>query len=211
MAPVWRRALATARRHDADAAELADHDAAPGEGAGRPAQLLGLAHGGDRRPRHPVTEALQGVDRLVAADAVGGQADVALEVVEGPRRQRAEDAVDPPGVEAEATEAALQLGDVVAAQVGGAVVEEAVTEVPAGLDEGGPRLLVAAAVDSEAPGALERPDGRLGGGAVAPYLGAAGREAGGTEAALKVTDSFAGVSRPQREPVGRNSFSSSSN
>jgi hypothetical protein len=91
------------------------------------------------------------------------------------------------------------------------VVEQTVTEVPAGLDEGGPCLVVAAAVDSEAPGTLERPDGRFGGGAVAAYLGPAGREAGGAEAALKVTDSFAGVSRPQREPVGRNSFNSSSN
>jgi hypothetical protein len=53
----------------------------------------------------------------------------------------------------------LELGHVVAPQVGGAVVEKAVTEVPAGLDEGGPRLVIAAAVDSEAPGALEGPDG----------------------------------------------------
>ena len=159
---------------DAEAAELADHDPAPGQGAGRPAQLLGLAHGGDDGPVDPVAEAVEGVDRLVAADAVGGQTDVALEVVERPGGQGAEDPVDPAGVEAEAAEAPLQLGDVVAAEVGGAVVEEAVAEVPAGLDQGGPGLLVAEAVDPEAPGALEGADGRLGGGAVTPDLGAAG-------------------------------------
>jgi hypothetical protein len=153
---------------------------------------------------------VKGVDRVVAAHAVGGQTDVALEVVERPGRQGAEDPVDPAGVEAEAPEAPLQLGDVVTAEVGGAVVEQAVAQVPAGLDEGGPCLLVAAAVDPEAPGTLERPDGRLGGRAVTPDLGACRREAGGAETALKITNSFAGVCRPQREPVGRNSFSSSS-
>ena len=151
------------------------------------------------------------MDGVVPADAVGGQADVALEVVQGARRQRSEDAVDAPGVEAEVAQAPLQFGDVVAAQVGGTVVQEAVAQVPAGLDQCGPRLLIAAAVDMEATGALERPNGRFCGRAVAPGLGTTGREAGGTEAALEITNSFAGVSRAQREPVGRNSFSSSSN
>ena len=57
---------------------------------------------------------------LEAADAVGVQAAVALELGERDRGERAEDAVDPPGVEAESAETRLQLGDVVAAQVMGA-------------------------------------------------------------------------------------------
>jgi hypothetical protein len=151
------------------------------------------------------------VNGVVAAHAVGREPDVALEVVEGAGGERSEDAVDPTGVEPEAPEPPLQLGDVVTAQVGGAVVQEAVAEVPAGLDQGGPGLVVAATVAAEAPGALEGADGRFGGGAVAAYLGARRREAGCTEAALEITNRFAGVSRTQREPVGRNSFSSSSN
>jgi len=91
------------------------------------------------------------------------------------------------------------------------VVQEPVAEVPAGFDQGGPRLVVAATVDAQAPGALEVADRRFGGGTVATYLGAGRREAGRTEAALEITNRFAGIPRPQREPVGRNSFSSSSN
>jgi hypothetical protein len=91
---------------------------------------------------------VEGVDGVVAADAVGREADVALEVVEGAGGERSEDAVDPTGVEPEATEPPLQLGDVVTPEVGGAVVQEAVAEVPAGLDQRGPRLVVATTVDA---------------------------------------------------------------
>ena len=55
------------------------------------------------------------MDGLVAADAVGWQADVALEVDEGPLRALPEDAVDATRVETERAQSPLQRGDVVAA------------------------------------------------------------------------------------------------
>jgi hypothetical protein len=90
---------------------------------------------------------MQVMHRLIATDPVRRQTDVALEVVEGPRRQWAEDAVDPPGVEPQPAESALEFADVVAPQVGGAVVQHAIAERPAGLDESPPRLPVAASID----------------------------------------------------------------
>ena len=88
-------------------------------------------------------------------DAVDGQAGVALELAERGRGQVAEDAVDPPGVEPERAQPLLQLGHVVAPQHRGAAVEEAVAEAPAGLDQGGPGLAAADAVDPQAPAVLE--------------------------------------------------------
>ena len=67
----------------------------------------------------------------------------------------AEDAVFVAGVEAERVEAALELDDVVAAQHRAADVEHPVAEAEAALDQRGPRLAAADAVDaqrSRAPG-----------------------------------------------------------
>ena len=72
------------------------------------------------------------------------------------RGVRAEDAVDPAGVETEAPEVPLELGDVVAPEVGGAQVERAIPEAPAGLDQRGPGHVVADAVGVQPPGPLER-------------------------------------------------------
>ena len=120
---------------------LADRRPGGREVAGCAAQALTLAHAGHGRrravrrwPRRP-----QGGDGVGAADAVGGQAGVALEVGQGSRGRRPEDAVDPAGVEAERAEPALQLGDVVAPQHRGAVVEQPVAEPVAGLDQRPPR------------------------------------------------------------------------
>ena len=53
----------------------------------------------------------------------------------------------------------LELGHVVAAQHGGAAVEEAVAEATTGLDQGRPGLAAADPVDPQAPAVLERLDG----------------------------------------------------
>jgi len=53
-----------------------------------------------------------------------------LKVLECPRGERAEDPVDPPAVEPETTELALQRGDIVAAEVRGDQLQRSVTEPP---------------------------------------------------------------------------------
>ena len=78
-----------------------------------------------RRPGSPRRS--NSADDVGAADAVGGQPGVALEVLERRLGGGPEDAVDPAGVEAERAEAALELGDVVAPQHRRGEVEEAVT------------------------------------------------------------------------------------
>jgi hypothetical protein len=96
-------------------------------------------------------------------DAVGREADVALEFHERLRRRVAEDAVDPTGVEAERAEMLLKLGHVVAAQHGRAPVQEAVADVVAGFDEHVPGLAPADAVDAQTPAVLEGFDVHPGG------------------------------------------------
>jgi hypothetical protein len=76
-----------------------------------------------------------------------------------------EDPVHPPGVEAEAAQALLQVGHVVAAQHLGPAEQEAVAQAKTGFDQGVPRLLVADATDPEAAVVLERLDAGPGAGA----------------------------------------------
>ena len=106
---------------------------------------------------------VEDADRVGAADAVGGDAAVRLEVGEGARGARAEDAVDSPAVEAEPTEPGLQLGDVVTAQVRRGEEQQPVAELPGRLDQRRPGVLVAAAVAAQAAAGLEGADGGLGG------------------------------------------------
>src|SRR5262249_60260195 len=122
------------------AAQLTHHHPAPGQRAGGRPDLFLLTDAGHRRAVAPVPEPVQGVHRLVPADAVGMKPDVALELPEGVLGQGAEDPVDPSGVEAEPAETALEFGHVVAPQVGGAVVEQTISPGPAGLDQRRPRL-----------------------------------------------------------------------
>src|SRR5262249_42472692 len=152
------------------------------------------------------TETLQGLDGLVAADTVGRQADVALELLEGTSRQRTEDPIDAAGVESKPAETLLQGDDVVTAQVRRPVIEGAVTEAPACLDQCRPRLLVAPPVAAQAACALERSNGSFGGVAKRARLAAIDCEAGGSEAALEISYCVSRVPRPQREAVPRNSF-----
>ena len=122
------------------------------------AELLALADRGDRsRGQRPdPAERAQG---LGPEDAVDREPGVALELAQRRRGLVAEDAVLAAGVEAERVEPVLELGDVVAAEVRAALVEQAVAEREAALDERGPGLGSADPVDADAPGLLERADG----------------------------------------------------
>ena len=134
-----------------------------------------------------------------ADDAVDGQAGVALELGQGPHGGVAEDAVHPPGVEAERAQALLQLGHVVTPQHGGPAVEEAVTQPETGLDQGVPGLRAADAVDAEAPEPLEGLE-RGAGGRAEDAVGVDGRarEDGG-QAVLHVGDRVAAVADGERQ------------
>jgi hypothetical protein len=102
----------------------------------------------------------------------------------------------------------LQLGHIVAAQVRRCQVEQPVAELPAGLDEGRPRLFVTPAVTSQAAPGLEGADRFFGGRAKSRRLGAGGGwKPSGPEAALQIAYCLAALTGCQRE-VGRNSLSS---
>ena len=119
-----------------------------------------------------------------------------MEVEQGPLGGLAEDAIHPPGVEAQGAQAALEVGDVVAPEERGGVVEEAVAQAVAGLDQGGPGLGPAHAVAPQAPLVLEGPHRLLAGGAEDPQLVGRAVEPDRGEASLEVADRLAGVPRP---------------
>ena len=205
-----RRTWPTVRASDAEAAELADHDAPAGDGCGaRGAAARARAR---RRRRAGAArgslQALEGADRVAAAHAVGRQAAVALEVVERARGAGTEDAVDPAGVEAEAAEP--RCSSATSSPAGWETVGRAAgRRASSCLDQCGPvcssqtpsarrpraawKARTAASVDA----------------AVAARLGARGGwEPGGTEAALQIADGLAVLDRASAGPVGRNSSSS---
>ena len=145
-----------------ETAGLTERDAVVDEGVGGGAQPLPLAHGGNRiGVAEPSSEAIQRVDRGGTADPVDAEAGVALELLDGADGVGSEDAVDPPGVEAQPTEPALQLGDVLAAGHGGLQVQQAVAQLVALLDERTPGEGTADAVGVESVVGLERDDGAL--------------------------------------------------
>ncbi|HZQ27151.1 MAG TPA: hypothetical protein VFA94_05575 [Acidimicrobiales bacterium] len=103
----------------------------------------------------------------------------------------AQDAVDPPGIEAERAQPALQVGDVVAPQGGIAAVEQPVAEPVAGLDQRRPRLLPADPVDAQAACGLKGAARLLGAVIEAPAGVACGIEPRRGEAPLEIPDSLA--------------------
>jgi hypothetical protein len=130
-----------------------------------------------------------------------------LEIGKGPRRQLTEDSVGASAVEPQLVQRGLEGGDIVAAQVWRREVEQPVAQRPPGLDERQPGLFVAVAGDAQSAGRLELRDGILGGRAEDAALGAVRGVPGCAEAALQISDGFAGLARRQWE-VARNSSSS---
>src|SRR4051794_31468186 len=91
----------------------------------------------------PGPEAFQRGPDVGPADAVDGDAGVALEVLEGPFGVGTEDAVQPARIEPEGVEPPLECEHVVAADQRLAEVQEAVAELVPGLDQGVPAQLIA--------------------------------------------------------------------
>ena len=93
-----------------------------------------LPAGGRRCSRH-ATELL---GDLATGDPILSHPPIGLEIHQRPKRIGPEDSIDLAGVEAERVEAALQVGDIIAADHGSAVVEHAITEAEAGSNQGSP-------------------------------------------------------------------------
>jgi hypothetical protein len=188
---------------------MAQHEARLGH---KGVEAEGFAHlanrlAGDRSRREP----LERTERLVTDDAVRGEPDVALEVRDRGRGTGSEDAVDPTAVEPEATQPALEIDDVVSSKVRPTQVQVTIAQLPAGLDQRGPRRLVADPVVTKSTRLLEGADSGLGRDAVLTRDDACGLIADRGEPPLEVANGVAPVARIQWEPVGRNSFNSSSN
>jgi hypothetical protein len=157
-------------------------------------QLAHLCHGGcSRRPSGQVPQAHNGGR---SGNAIGYEARVALEVEEGTSRVRAKDSVYPTGIEAEASQSELQVGDVVAPEHRCVQVQVAVTQVEARLDQGCCRGRVEETVFVQAPLGLEAPD--TGGGCrtedAGLHFGAVYRVAHLGKAPMEVADTVARVS-----------------
>jgi hypothetical protein len=198
----------------ADAARLADDDVAVAQGTGRLAQALALPDLGHHLlTLDPGSDPRESLEGFPAADAVNGEAGVALEVPQGLVGERSEDAVDPAGIEAEAPEHALKGGDVVAPQHAAAVIEQAVAETTPGFDQGVPGLRTAHAVDAQPPVSLEGPDGGIGPVAVPAELIGGDVEPQGDQPLLQVPDRVEAAALPQGQTIRtayRNGWSSCS-
>jgi hypothetical protein len=187
---------------------LADDDPALGNGAEPGAQALTFPYSGNSWAGAGLgAHHSQCSDRVGAADPIGCGAAVRLELFEGPGGAGPEDPVDPPAVEAESAEPRLQLGDIVATQVRRRQEQQPITKVPTGLDERGPRLLVALSVAAQTTIGLKGPNRIFRGTTKSRRLGAGGWKPGCTEAALQIAYCLASLTGCQRE-VGRNSLSS---
>ena len=183
-------------------AGVADHYASALHPAGLASKTLMLAHLGDGDlSRGSPGGPLEGLNGGPPHHAVVGKADVLLELPDRSLRPRPQDPVNPVRVEAELTEATLQLRHIVASHHRGSVVEKSVSESMVGLHEGAPRLWTADAVDHQAAVALELAQRRFGRGAeflIVP----AGAVADQRQPALKIANGLSSITASQRQPPG---------
>ena len=185
---------------DPESPLLAQGDPPTGERAWSLAEDFAVTDGRDQLgPVVARTEAEQFGHRRAASDPVDREPDVALEFAEGRGRQVAEDPVDPSGVEPQGTEPLLEFGDIVTPEHGGPTVEEPVAEPAARLDQCGPRLATAHAVDPEPPPVLERLDRRPGPFAELPVLVDARGEAQLSQAQLDIRDGLSLVAESESD------------
>jgi hypothetical protein len=195
-----------------EAAGLTDDHATAVEGARGMPQGFALADAGHGDGiAGPGPQAGEGGRGRRPAHGVGGQPGVALELEHGPLGVVPEDAVDPPGVEAQGAQPALKLGDVVAAEHRSGEVEQTVAQAVAGLHERRPGLGPTDAVHAQAPDVLEGTERGLGAGAEATGVVGGGVVAGARQAGLQIPDGLAGDALPEQRldaPAYRNSASS---
>jgi hypothetical protein len=90
-----------------------------------------------------------------AGNPIDGYSGIALELTERGRGEVSEDPVDPASVEAEGTEALLQLSNVIASDHRSSPIQEAVAQAPACLDQGRPGLWTTDAIDPQTSPVLE--------------------------------------------------------
>lgn len=141
----------------------ADGDAQRRQGTQRSSESITFPYSGDGRPSGPPFEAPQRLHGVRAADLIGDEACVALELTHSGTRRRTEDAIDPTGVEAQGSEAELQLGDVVASHHRGPETHESVAEAELRFHQSRPGRSVADPIAGESRLDLEVGDGRFGG------------------------------------------------
>ena len=147
-------------------------------------------------------------DDVDRADAVDGQAGVALELADGMGGQWAEDSVDTTTIEAQPRQVRLEFVDVIAAQVGRCEIQHSIAERPGCLDQRGPRCRVAHTVGAQTPRCLEVDDRLLGDAAIqAVVLDLACKKARAAQATLQIADGGRAEAGRQWEGV-RNSDSS---
>ncbi len=129
---------------------------------------------------------------MVASDPVSSESGIPLEVEECPCTVRPEHAVDPASVEPKASEAQLQIGDVVAPHHRRVEIEVAVAQAVASLDQCSHGSGVETTVFMEAPFGLEAAETGLGVRAeeAFDYLGFGNRVSELEEASVKVPDGF---------------------
>ena len=151
------------------------------------------------RPGRERAEPLERGDGRRAADRIGRDARVALELPERGFGLRAENAVLAARIEAERVEPALQDPDIVAAQHRPAQVQQPVAQAERALDQRAPGLGSADAVDEEPARVLERPHRVLGRGV--ERAGGADRTAGAIQPVLELEDGGAARSESQQRPV----------
>ena len=183
---------------------LTHGDTSTEQSARRAAEAVTVAHGAHElgvvvARRHP----LQLEERRRPQDAVDGQRRVALEVGQGLGGALAEDAVHPARVETQGGQTSLQVSDVVAAQHGPAQIEETVAQAHARLDQCGPGLGAADAVDAQSPAVLETLDGGLGPGPEDALGVGKGGQLDERQPPLQVSDGLALFPQGQGQAVAR--------
>lgn len=75
-------------------------------------------------------DAVDGLNGVDAACAVGEQTAIALKLFDGGGGERTQDAVDSTAVESKPAETGLQIGDIIAAQVGRGEEQQPIAETP---------------------------------------------------------------------------------
>ncbi len=189
------------RGQDVETPLVADDHPAAGQARWCAQQPLSFTYPGHGARRGSPAEPGQRRADLGTAAGVHGESGVALELAKRTFGVRAQDAVHPARVESERAQALLELVDVVAAQHGGAQVEEPVPEPVPGFDQGLPRGGVAHPGDAQSPVFLEVLDGGRGRGPEGADLRPFDRTACRREPLLHVGDRRARVAWPERELV----------
>jgi hypothetical protein len=102
-------------------------------------EAFGFSNSMRLAPDDGAGEAVKGAERHGAAQPVSGDSQVSLKFFEATFGIWTEDSIDPPRVEPQVVQPALQRGDVVTMlHVPGAVAQDAVTERPPGAVEATP-------------------------------------------------------------------------